>query len=158
VHGEREELNALPPADIADRDTVGDQVGYAKQAAALPVAEAGHAWKNVGPFGQDDPATYPTGGLRFARGAGMGVAAAVDPRDKSGSTLFIGTMGGLWHSTDAGKTWKAMGDGTFLRSAVGAVAIDPARPDDVYAGTGISFLTLSGDAPGTGVYVSHNGG
>jgi hypothetical protein len=158
VHGEREELKALPPADIADLDTVGNQLKYAQQAAALPVADAGRAWKNVGPFGQDDPATYPTGGLRFARGAGMGVAAAVDTRDKTGSTLFIGTMGGLWHSTDAGKTWKVLGDGTFARSAVGAVAIDPAHPDDIYAGTGISFLTLSGDAPGTGVYVSHDNG
>jgi hypothetical protein len=158
VHGEHEALNAVPPADIADRDSVGDQLTYAKQAAALPVFDAGRAWKNVGPYGQDDPATYPTGGLRFARGAGMGVAAAVDPRDKTGSTLYVGTMGGLWHSTDAGKTWTPLGDGTFARTAVGAVAIDPARPDDVYAGTGISFLTLSGDSPGTGVYVSHNGG
>src|SRR4051794_25052933 len=56
LHGEHEELNALPPADIADRDSVGDQLKYAKQAAALPVAEPGRAWKNVGPYGQDDPA------------------------------------------------------------------------------------------------------
>jgi hypothetical protein len=158
LHDEHEAPNAVPPADVADRDTVSDQLGYAKKAAALPVVEPGRAWKNVGPFGQDDPLTYPTGGLRFARGAGMGVAAAVDPRDTSGSTLFIGTMGGLWHSTNAGASWKPLGDGTFGRSAVGAVAIDPAHPDDVYAGTGISFLTLSGDSPGTGVYVSHNGG
>src|SRR5438105_3417105 len=33
LHGEREELKALPPADIADLDTVGDQLKYAKQAA-----------------------------------------------------------------------------------------------------------------------------
>jgi hypothetical protein len=158
LHDEHEAPNAVPPADIADRDSVGDQLAYAKQAASLPVAEAGHAWQNVGPYGQDDPLTYPTGALRFARGAGMGVAAAVDPRDASGNTLFIGTMGGLWHSTDAGKTWKILGDGSFGRSAVGAVAIDPAHPDDVYAGTGISFLTLSGDSPGTGVYVSHDNG
>jgi hypothetical protein len=158
LHDEREAPNAVPPADIADRDTVADQLGYAKQAAALPVAEGGRAWKNVGPFGQDDPLTYPTGALRFARGAGMGSAAAVDPRDASGNTLFIGTMGGLWHSTDAGKTYRVLGDGTFARSAVGAVAIDPAYPDDVYAGTGIGYLTISGDAPGSGIYVSHNNG
>jgi hypothetical protein len=149
---------ALPDAGIADLDTVASQVRYARQAAALPAAQAGRTWKNVGPFGQDDPSTYPSGGLRFARGAGMGVAAAVDPRDPSGSTLYIGTMGGLWRSADAGKHWAVLGDGSFLRSAVGAVALDPTHPGDVYAGTGIALATLSGDAPGTGVYVSHDDG
>jgi hypothetical protein len=149
---------ALPDAGIADLDTVGNQVAYARQAAALPGAEKGRTWKNVGPFGQEDPSEYPSGGLRFARGAGMGVAAAVDPRDASGRTLFIGTMGGLWHSTDGGTNWTALGDGTFLRSAVGAVALDPSHPDDVYAGTGIALATLSGDAPGSGIYVSHDNG
>ncbi|MFN2522044.1 MAG: hypothetical protein ABR614_01830, partial [Mycobacteriales bacterium] len=158
LHDEHELPDVVPPADIADRDTVSDQLGYARQAASLPVVEPGRAWKNVGPYGQDDPLTYPTGALRFARGAGMGAAAAVDPRDPSGDTVYIGTMGGLWRSTDAGKTYTVLGDGTFARSAIGAVALDPLHPDDVYAGTGISYLTLSGDAPGTGVYVSHDGG
>ncbi len=149
---------ALPDAAIADVDTVGHQVAYAKQAAALPGAESARGWKNVGPFGQDDPSSYPSGGLRFARGAGMGAAAAVDPRDPSGNTLYIGTMGGAWKSTDAGKTWAVLGDGTFLRSAVGAVALDPHHPGDLYVGTGIALATLSGDAPGSGVYVSHDNG
>lgn len=149
---------ALPDAGIADVDTVASQVAYARQAARLPGAQAGRTWKNVGPFGQDDPSTYPSGGLRFGRGSGMGVAAAVDPRDKTGNTLFIGTMGGLWRSTDGGASWKVLGDGSFLRSAVGAVALDPSHPGDVYAGTGIALATLSGDAPGTGVYVSHDDG
>ena len=149
---------ALPDAGIADLNTVDTQLKYAKQAAALPQAEKGRTWKGIGPFGQDDPSTYPTGATRFARGAGMGVAAAVDPRDSSGQTLFIGTMGGLWHSTDGGIHWQVRGDGTFIRSAVGAVAIDPLRPNDVYVGTGIALATLSGDAPGSGMYVSHDGG
>jgi photosystem II stability/assembly factor-like uncharacterized protein len=149
---------ALPDAGIADLDTVADQLGYARQAAALPVSQPGSAWHNVGPFGQDDPATYPSGGLRFARGAGMGVSAAVDRRDPSGNTVYVGAMGGLWKSTDAGRTWKALGDGTFARSGVGAVALDPYHPGDVYAGTGIALATLSGDTPGVGVYVSHDDG
>jgi hypothetical protein len=149
---------ALPDAAIADVDTVGNQLRYARQAAALPQAAPGKTWKGIGPFGQDDPATYPSGGLRFARGAGMGAAAAVDPRDKTGSTLYIGTMGGLWRTTDAGRRWTVLGDGQFVRSAVGAVAVDPRNPRTVYAGTGIALATLSGDAPGSGVYVSHDDG
>jgi hypothetical protein len=149
---------ALPDAGIADLDTVGAQLRYAAQAAALPQAAGGRTWKGLGPYGQDDPSTYPTGGTRFARGAGMGAAAAVDTRDPSGSTVYIGTMGGLWRSTDAGRTWKVLGDGAFARSAVGAVALDPSHPGDLYAGTGIALATLSGDAPGTGVYVSHDSG
>ena len=144
------------PQDVADRDTVSDQIRYARQAAALPQGP-GLKWDNVGPFGQDDPPNSNTGTLRFARAAGMGVAVAVDPRDRSGSTVFIGNMGGLWRSTDAGSHWTHQGD-SFVRSAVGAIAIDPRHPDDLYVGTGIGFLTISGDAQGAGVYVSHDGG
>ncbi|MDP9102008.1 MAG: hypothetical protein M3N21_07680 [Actinomycetota bacterium] len=141
---------------VADRNSIADQLAYAKQAAALPQGPA-MPWDNVGPFGQDDPPNSNTGTLRFARSAGMGVAVAVDPRDKSGNTIFIGNMGGLWHSSDGGSHWTHLGDG-FVRSAVGAVALDPRRPDDVYVGTGISLLTISGDTAGAGVYVSHDGG
>ncbi len=156
---EREDpVPALPDAGIADLNTVEAQLKYAKQAAALKQAPGTGAWKGIGPFGQDDPSDYPTGGTRFARGAGMGAAAAIDPRDVSGNTLYIGTMGGLWRTRDAGRTWTVLGDGSFARSAVGAVALDPLHPGDLYAGTGIALATLSGDAPGAGVYVSHDSG
>jgi hypothetical protein len=150
-------LIPAPDAVVADRDSVGDQLKYAHQAAGLPQAEAGRAWTNPGPFGQDDPPGYPTGSVRFARAAGMGTAVAIDPRDATGGTVYIGNMGGLWKSTDSGATWKHLGD-NFARSAVGAIAVDPANPDNVYVGTGIALLTVSGDAAGAGVYVSHDAG
>jgi hypothetical protein len=87
----------------------------------------------------------------------MGTSVAVDPRDTSGNTVYIGNMGGLWKSTNGGASWKHLGE-SFLRSAVGAVAVDPLHPDNVYAGTGIALLTVSGDTAGTGVYVSHDAG
>ena len=149
----------IPPPDavIADRDSVADQLTYAKQAVALPVSRPELPWQNVGPVGQVDPPGYPTGSIRFARSAGMGTSVAVDPRDPSGGTVYIGNLGGLWKSTNGGLSWKHLGE-EFARSAVGAIAIDPRRPDDVYVGTGVALLTISGDAAGAGVYVSHNAG
>ncbi|MCW2709303.1 MAG: hypothetical protein JWM22_3145 [Frankiales bacterium] len=154
-----EEAPLIPPPDavVADRDSVADQVRYAQQAAGLPQAEAGRTWTNPGPFGQDDPPGYPTGSVRYARAAGMGTSVAVDPRDTSGQTVYIGNMGGLWKSTNGGTSWKHLGE-SFLRSAVGAIAVDPLNPDNVYVGTGIALLTVSGDAAGAGVYVSHDAG
>lgn len=156
--GEEEEALLAPPdAVIADRDSVADQIRYAQQAAGLPQSEPGRTWTNPGPFGQDDPPGYPTGSVRYARAAGMGTTVAVDPRDTSGQTVYIGNMGGLWKSTDGGSTWRHLGE-SFLRSAVGAVAVDPVNPDNVYAGTGVALLTVSGDTAGAGVYVSHDAG
>jgi hypothetical protein len=154
-----EEAPLIPPPDavVADRDSVADQVKYAQQAAGLPQAEAGRTWTNPGPFGQDDPPGYPTGSVRYARAAGMGTSVAVDPRDTSGQTVYIGNMGGLWKSTNGGTSWKHLGE-SFLRSAVGAIAVDPLNPDNVYVGTGIALLTVSGDTAGAGVYVSHVAG
>ena len=156
--GEEEEALLAPPdAVVADRDSVADQIRYAQQAAGLPQAEPGRTWTNPGPFGQDDPPGYPTGSVRYARAAGMGTSVAVDPRDTSGQTVYIGNMGGLWKSTNGGSSWTHLGD-NFLRSAVGAIAVDPANPDNVYAGTGVALLTVSGDTAGAGVYVSHDAG
>jgi hypothetical protein len=156
--GEEEQALLAPPdAVVADRDSVADQIRYAQQAAGLPQAEPGRTWTNPGPFGQDDPPGYPTGSVRYARAAGMGTSVAVDPRDTSGQTVYIGNMGGLWKSTNGGSSWTHLGD-NFLRSAVGAIAVDPANPDNVYAGTGVALLTVSGDTAGAGVYVSHDAG
>jgi photosystem II stability/assembly factor-like uncharacterized protein len=149
---------ALPDSTVADLDAAANQHLYAQQAAALPVAKGSLPWKNVGPFGQDDPADYPTGGLRFARSAGMGATIEPDPRDATGSSVYVGNMGGLWHTADAGKTWHNLSDGKLTRAAVGAIAVDPENPNDLYVGTGIAYLTTSGDAPGSGIWVSHDAG
>jgi hypothetical protein len=155
---EHEPEGVLPDAAIADLDAAGNQHKYQTQAAALPQAQGNLKWSNVGPLGQDDPADYPTGGLRFSRSAGMGAAVEVDPRDPSGNSVYVGNMGGLWYSKDAGSHWTSLSDASFSRGAVGAIGVDPGRPTDLYAGTGIGYITTSGDAPGSGVFVSHDAG
>ena len=155
--GESEPEFALPYAPIASLDAAKNQHEYGLWARGVASSNPNLQWKNVGPLGQDDPKDYPQGGLRFARSAGMGSTIEVDPRDASGNSVYVGNMGGLWHTSDAGKTWKNLSD-SFTRGAVGAIAVDPADPDNIYVGTGIGYLTTSGDAPGSGLWVSNDGG
>ncbi|HVA61888.1 MAG TPA: LPXTG cell wall anchor domain-containing protein [Mycobacteriales bacterium] len=151
--------SALPPAPLntlASLDNVGDYLRYHEQAAALPVADANLQWRDRGPFGIDMPPGYSQSGERFETVSGMGTAIAVPAG--SPDTVFVGNMGGLWKSADGGAHWVNLTDGKIPTVAVGAIGLDPARPGDIYVGTGISYLTLSGDANGTGIYVSHDGG
>lgn len=127
------------------------------QAATLPAT--GHAWRNVGPFGGvvDIPG-IGSGNELFGPVDGIGTAIAVDPSDPTGNTVYLGTIGGLYKTTDGGATMHNLVDGQFARDSIGAVAIDPNDPSTVYAGTGVSLFTLTDDAAGTGVYVSHDAG
>ncbi|HVF06548.1 MAG TPA: hypothetical protein VNA20_17035 [Frankiaceae bacterium] len=145
-------------AAIADLNAAENQHAYELQARGLPVKHGGGKWENVGPLGHDMPADYPSGAFRFARSAGMGSVIVVDPADKSGNSVYAGNMGGLWHSTNAGEHWTNVSDKWFTRAAVGAIAVDKENPDNLYVGTGIGYITTSGDAPGSGIWVSHDRG
>ena len=76
-------------------------------------------------------------------------AIAVDPR--AANTVYIGASeGGVWKTSDGGGTWSPLTDLKLVRDivvspnvvrskgtlAIGAIAIDPVRPDTVYVGTG----------------------
>ena len=125
-------------------------------AAARRLHETGHSWRNAGPFGGIvDVADVGSGDEMFGPVGGIGTAMAVDP--VAGNTVYLGTIGGLYKTTDGGRTVHAIGD-SMARTAIGAIAVDPRHPSTVYAGTGVSIFTLSDDAAGTGVYVSHNAG
>src|SRR5687768_18502655 len=132
IHGEYEPQAATEFAPIADLDAAGNQHLYEQQARALPAKHGATKWESVGPLGQDDPSDYPTGAIRFARSAGMGSTIAVDRTDETGKSVYVGNMGGLWHTKDAGKTWANLSDGEITRGAVGAIGIDPEDPDNVY--------------------------
>lgn len=73
------------------------------------------------------------------------------------STLWIGTAGGgIWKSTDAGASWRAMSD--FAASlSVSTLATGSSSAAAIYAGTGEGFG--NGDAiRGAGIFKSTNGG
>ena len=56
-------------------------------------------------------------------------ALAIDPRTPS--TLYAGTGGGVYQSTDSGGSWSAV----LSDQTVVALAIDPSTPSTLYAGT-----------------------
>ncbi len=95
-------------------------------------------WRLVGPF---------RGGRVAA------VCGVIGDRD----TYWMGACGGgVWKTTDAGKTWANVSDGTFGGS-IGAVAVAPSDPNVVYAGGGEK--TWRGNvSSGDGVWKSTDAG
>jgi hypothetical protein len=61
--------------------------------------------------------------------------------NRNGRMLFLGTHFGLFQSTDAGVTWKSIGEGSLT-----AVVVNPKRREEVYAlsTSGVIFRSLDG--------------
>src|SRR5439155_5439662 len=82
---------------------------------------------------------------------------------QNGQPRYAGSAdGGVWKSTDAGQRWTATMD-RLASLSIGALALDPAQPDTIYAGTGeplyVPVLTdYAWSFPGAGVYRSVDGG
>lgn len=63
-------------------------------------------------------------------------AAAFDPADSTGNTIYVGAAtGGVWKTTNGGTTWSPLSDG-WQALQVSSIAIDPSNHNTVYAGTG----------------------
>jgi photosystem II stability/assembly factor-like uncharacterized protein len=89
-------------------------------------------WRLIGPF----------------RGGRVTAVAGVsgDP-----NTFYFGTPGGgVWKSTNAGRTWRPIFDSVPVAS-IGAVSVAPSDPRTIYVGTGEQ-------TSGNGVYKSSDGG
>ena len=111
--------------------------------------------------GGSQPASAgPFGALRWrslgpARG---GRSIAVAGSDARPYEYYMGaTGGGLWKTTDAGTSWRAVTDGLIQHSSIGAVAVAASNPDVVYIGTGEADIR-GNIIQGGGAYKSADGG
>ena len=107
-------------------------------------------------------------------------ALLIDPTDKSGRTIYVGTGEpsgsgdseaglGLYKSTDRGEHWKLV-PGSFAVSkdrGIGEIAVDPKNPRHIFMGTTVARHAGSGvsggrftppGAPTIGLYESTDGG
>jgi len=84
-------------------------------------------------------------------------AIAAVPGTDGKTTLFVGAAsGGVWKSTDGGTTFRPVFDKQAVQS-IGAITIDPSNPQNVWVGTGESWMRNSVSL-GDGVYKSSDGG
>jgi photosystem II stability/assembly factor-like uncharacterized protein len=96
------------------------------------------SWRLVGPF----------------RG---GRALAVTGVPGEPDHFYFGAVdGGVWESTNAGRTWEPIFDREDVGS-IGAIAVAPSDPKTMYVGTGEADMR-SDVAYGNGVYVSRDAG
>jgi photosystem II stability/assembly factor-like uncharacterized protein len=111
----------------------------AVQAAPIPSeAYSGLHWRLVGPL----------------RGGWATCASGVPGQPE---TFYFGAAdGGVWKTTDAGRTWESLFDREAAAS-IGDLAVAPSNPEVLWVGTG-QVTTRWDIASGNGVYRSRDGG
>jgi photosystem II stability/assembly factor-like uncharacterized protein len=106
--------------------------------AVSPAYYSGLQWRMIGPF----------------RG-GRTVAVSGVPSQR-GVYYIAATDGGIWKSTDYGRTWDPIFDGQDTGS-IGALAVAPSNPNILYAGSG-EGLRRPDLSVGDGIYKSTDAG
>ena len=85
------------------------------------------------------------------------IAAEDGVTEKGRTTVFVGAAsGGVWKSVNGGTTFTPVFDKQDVQS-IGAIAIDPSNPRNVWVGTGESWMRNSVSV-GDGIYKSTDGG
>ncbi|GAC1411005.1 MAG: hypothetical protein NVSMB57_05280 [Actinomycetota bacterium] len=152
-----------------DPERVGDARLAAMSAARLVPFPPGFKvptprWTELGPKPyRTDVADYndpyngapPTG---WKNVSGRVDALAVDPNDRSGRTVWVGSSGGgVWVTRNGGKSFTPAWD-QMASLAVRTIAFDEARPKTLYVGTGDGSTSFNSAFGGVGVYRSTDDG
>src|SRR4051812_29834195 len=104
-----------------------------------------------------DPKLFSQLKFRFIGPDGNRMIAVVGEPGNPMVSYAGAASGGIWKTEDMGVTWKSIFDDTE-DSSIGALAIAPSNPKQVWAGTGETFLIRPAHAVGNGVYKSSNSG
>lgn len=84
------------------------------------------------------------------------IAVAGEPGNNM--VMYVGmASGGLYKTDDGGTTWNSIFDDQDI-SSVSALALAPSDPNQVWAGTGETFLIRPAHAMGNGIYKSDDAG
>src|SRR5258706_12659515 len=95
-------------------------------------------WRSIGPF----------------RGGRVNGVSGVSGQP---NTFYFGSVGGgVWKTTNAGRTWSPIFDSQPIAS-IGAIAVAPSNPNIVYVGTGEADMR-SQISYGNGIYKSTDAG
>jgi hypothetical protein len=124
-----------------------------------PSTARGEGWVSIGPFGLEIPNHDVIDGQLNA--------LAIDPRDAN--VIYVGAAeGGVWKTRDGGGSWIPLTDTQLVRTqssgllkgtmSIGALAIDPGKPQTIYAGTGDPNVACCFAGPALGVFRSIDGG
>src|SRR5438067_3404553 len=120
--------------------------------ATLSGAAHGEGWVSIGPFGLKIPNQDVING--------QANTLAIDPRDAN--IIYLGAAeGGVWKTRDGGGPWIPLTDTQLVRTlkdgslkgtmSIGALAIDPGKPQTVYVGTGDPDVACCFQGPALGV-------
>src|SRR4029077_21270803 len=104
-----------------------------------------------------DPALYSALKWRMVGPFRAGRVNAISGVIGQPNTFYFGSVGGgLWKSTNIGRTWTPIFDANNVAS-IGAIGVAPSNPDVLYVGTGEADMRDS-IAFGDGIYKSVDAG
>lgn len=104
-----------------------------------------------------DPKLFSKLDFRFIGPDGNRMIAVAGEPGNPNVSYTGAASGGVWKTEDAGITWKSIFDQTE-DSSIGALAVAPSAPKQVWVGTGETFLIRPAHAVGNGVYKSSDAG
>ncbi len=106
---------------------------------------------------QVDPSVYDAYRFRHVGPEGNRAIAALSiPGDPL--TWWVGAAsGGVWKTEDGGASWRPTFDDMDAQS-IGSLTLAPTAPNEVWAGTGETFIIRPALAMGNGIYKSVDGG